>query len=118
MSYRDMNRMRQTLRDRILEGIAASGTQELPGALQSILPKMPVMDRQPAQRFLQWANANNVSLLPATIQVRWHEFKKKLTPVSDREAAQIWQAFDFDTPPETLLDLALPKTLIFAPTLL
>ena len=109
MSYRRMNRMRQTLRDRILECIAESGTQQLPEALQGFLPKMPVIDRQPAQSFLEWANANNVTLLPATIQVRWHEFKKKLSPLPDKEAAQIWQAFDSDTPPETLLDLALHK---------
>jgi len=106
--YWNLNPMRLGLKDRILAGIAVAGTHPA-DVLNNIIEMMTKTDRAVAERFLMWACQNEVTLKAETIEVRYHEYKKKLSPISDEEAAEIWRAFDPDTPPEALWEFVLHR---------
>jgi hypothetical protein len=100
-----MKPMREPLKSRLLTGIQRSGTYQLPDVVKSIEKRMNSADLKMAERFLNWIVANNVSVGPGTIDVRFHEFKKKLKPVSDVAAVDISAALSVASPPEVLTRL-------------
>lgn len=109
MTFRNFKRMNANLKHRVLEGIAQSDARNLSTSMKEIVEKMTATDRKAAERFLMWACKNEIALKADTIEVRFHEFRRGLPPLSDQEAAEVWRAFNPESSVEELLDIVLHR---------
>jgi hypothetical protein len=75
------------LKNLLLTGFNMAGTQKFPDAILSVEEEMTITQVDLSEKFLKWLEEHHLTVGHGTIDLRFHEFRKKLKPKTMDEAA-------------------------------